>query len=71
MSGNVWEWVWDWWGPYPDHAQTNPMGATAGDHRVVRGGSWLNSLVIVRSVGQFDFAPSARHTNVGFRLVRL
>ena len=30
MHGNVWEWVWDWWGAYPSADETDLTGAAAG-----------------------------------------
>jgi formylglycine-generating enzyme required for sulfatase activity len=38
MSGNVWEWVWDWYGEYPRASQTDPLGSPSGSLRVLRGG---------------------------------
>ena len=45
MSGNVWEWVWDWWGwgTYPSVAETDPVGASSGSFRILRGGCWVTA----------------------------
>ncbi|MCP4695851.1 MAG: SUMF1/EgtB/PvdO family nonheme iron enzyme [Gammaproteobacteria bacterium] len=49
LSGNVWEWVHDWFGDYPKEAQTNPRGPDTGSSRVGRGGSWDDDAVVCRS----------------------
>jgi formylglycine-generating enzyme required for sulfatase activity len=70
MSGNVLEWCWDWYGTYPNTAQTDPVGASSGALRVFRGGSWGLSAMYVRSAFQYYGAPSIRSDNIGFRVVR-
>ncbi|MCD6378951.1 SUMF1/EgtB/PvdO family nonheme iron enzyme, partial [bacterium] len=35
MSGNVWEWCWDWYGSYPDTSCDNPLGPDSGTRRVI------------------------------------
>jgi formylglycine-generating enzyme len=76
MSGNVQEWVWDWYGPYTSGAQTNPTGPASGTLHTLRGGSWEQtsnaSRVVFRSYGTpekgFDRVSNSR---LGFRVVRL
>ena len=70
MSGNVWEWCWDWWGSYPAGTQTNYRGASSGSYRVGRGGGFMGSAEIATvAYRDYDF-PYNRFTFVGFRIVR-
>jgi formylglycine-generating enzyme required for sulfatase activity len=68
MSGNVCEWVQDWYGRYSSGSQTNPVGPSSGSYRVFRGGSWPHvaryARVSYRSVGE----PGYRGVDLGFRL---
>ncbi|MHB8762963.1 MAG: formylglycine-generating enzyme family protein, partial [Deferrisomatales bacterium] len=69
MSGNVWEWVQDWWGTYSAAAQTDPTGPTTGSRRVFRGGSWLDDPWFLRSAFRLDRWPGDRSNLIGLRLV--
>lgn len=40
MSGNVWEWCFDFLAPYPSDTQEDPIGPDFGYYHVLRGGSW-------------------------------
>lgn len=42
MSGNVYEWCYDWFGLYYIRHENNPTGPQDGTYRVGRGGSWIN-----------------------------
>ncbi|MCL2381547.1 MAG: formylglycine-generating enzyme family protein [Treponema sp.] len=71
MSGNVWEWVWDWHGLYTGEDKTDPVGASSGSERVVRGGSWFSSANSVRSVVRGSGGnPARRSYLLGFRVAR-
>jgi sulfatase modifying factor 1 len=74
MSGNVWEWTWDWYAanyttasPYTD---ADSKGPTTGTNRVVRGGGWLGAASSLRGADRNADLPSNSDNTVGFRPVR-
>ena len=69
MSGNVGEWVWDFYGPY-DGDRYNPSGPYRGYERVVRGGTYSSMPPSARSAARSYDDPVWSWRNVGFRLVR-
>jgi len=68
MTGNVWEWCWDWYGEYATSAAGDPRGATLGTSRVMRGGSMLNKSTSLRSARRDNLAPWNGGSSLGFRL---
>jgi formylglycine-generating enzyme required for sulfatase activity len=69
MHGNLYEWCNDWWGPYGGTV-TDPVGAGAGDYRMVRGGSWGSYALYCRSARRSDYGPYYVSSLIGFRPVR-
>lgn len=69
MSGNVWEWNWDWYGSSVS-GSTLVTGPISGSYRVRRGGSWHGSLASYATVSDRDCynTPSNRDYIDGFRL---
>ena len=71
MSGNVWEWCWDYYDYYTNTAKTDPQGTT-GSNINFRGGSWNSSTENSRSVSRnvINYGnPSGRVNTMGFRLL--
>ena len=69
MSGNVWEWVNDWWaGDYYSYSPpSNPQGPASGTYKVVRGGSAFYYWAWVRAASRNMIAPAERYNQIGFR----
>jgi formylglycine-generating enzyme required for sulfatase activity len=70
MSGNAWEWCWDWGEEYPAEPQVNYIGPKKGTERVFRGGSSYFKAEYARVAVRFDDAPGSRYDAFGFRVAR-
>jgi formylglycine-generating enzyme required for sulfatase activity len=70
MHGNVWEWVYDWRGPYSTETVTDPAGPATGNARGYRGGGWGYGAARCRSAKRSYDAPGYIYGTHGFRLAR-
>lgn len=68
MSGNVYEWCSDWYGPYSNTHQANPKGINSGSKRVIRGGSWFGGERQCSSLVRDDYTPDRSDYYIGLRL---
>ena len=69
LTGNVWEWCSDLHGTYSNYSETNPLGASSGQNRVLRGGSWSDFARFCRYSNRIMYNPGNGDLIYGFRLV--
>lgn len=73
MVGNVWEWVEDCYHPNYQGAPTDGsawIDSGTCSNRVVRGGSWNNSPIYLRSADRDRTPPVNQSYHLGFRVAR-
>ena len=72
MSGNVWEWVNDWYQSnyYAVSPHNNPPGPSSGTYKVLRGGSWGGSPDFGRGATRGKYYPPSAYDGLGFRCAR-
>lgn len=70
MHGNLGEWCLDWYGPYEESDQVDPVGRVDGDQRVFRGGFHSTLVRFLRSANRGSWVQNSASERIGFRVVQ-
>jgi len=70
MSGSVYEWCSDWYGPYEEKAVRNPKGPKKGTLKVTRGGGFMDAPEACRYTARVAEPVDFKYAYSGLRLVR-
>ena len=70
MTGNVAEWVSDYYDYYPKEDQHDPIGPEKGKKKVYRGGAYASGLELSRLTIRAGLEPGKRHKTIGLRLAK-
>ena len=68
MSGNVWEWCWDWYKNATPTGGQDPIGVDSGTERVWHGGSSLNPESSLARANRMNSNPANSYNIVGLRV---
>jgi len=70
LSGNVAEWVKDWYNIYPSIEETDPEGPVSGTEKVVRGGSFISGRDDLTTTRRMHYPPEFRTNWLGMRVAK-
>ena len=70
MSGNVYEWCYDWYGDYSEGHLEDTIGPDIGYTRILRGGSWIAITNHCRVAYRNGGTPDAYDYGFGLRLAK-
>ena len=69
MSGNVAEWINDFYEIPAEAAVVDPLGPETGEYHVIRGSSWMHGTITDLRISFRDYGLDGRQ-DVGFRVAR-
>lgn len=69
LCGNVWEWCNDWYDDYSSASQINPIGASTGERKVIRGAGWMSLISQVSAIQRSRNYQDHSYYDFGFRVV--